>query len=154
MRANNIVIALLVLVVVVGLGYFFMANTNNSNMAIEEDAGNISAGGPRITLDRNFHDFGVIPQYGGTVQKTFTVKNEGSKTLTIGDITTSCSCTSATISSNSINPGTSAELIVVFDPNLHEEPLDVFKRTIFIPTNDPATPEAEITIQINIKKGE
>jgi len=109
--------------------------------------------GPRITLDRVFHDFGVIPQYSGTVQETFTVKNSGTETLTIGDITTSCSCTSATISATSIDPGGNAELTVVFDPDLHEEPLDVFKRTVFIPTNDLTTPEAEVTIQVDIDEG-
>ena len=109
--------------------------------------------GPRITLDRTFHDFGVVPQYGGTVTATFDVKNEGAKTLTVGDITTSCSCTSASISVTSIEPGKNAKLTVVFDTNFHEEPLEVFKRTIFIPTNDPATPEAEIVIQVDIAEG-
>lgn len=123
-------------------------------MMIGEDNKGVPENGSHITLDRNFHDFGVIPQYGGTVQETFTVKNTGTEVLTIGDITTSCSCTSASISSTSINPGKSANLTVVFDPNFHEEPLDVFKRTVFIPTNDSATPEAEIVIQVDINEGE
>lgn len=124
-----------------------------SHMMNENDT-DVSEGGSRIILDRTFHDFGVIPQYGGTVEEAFTVKNSGVGVLIIGDLTTSCSCTSATITSTSINPGESAELTVVFDPDFHEEPLDIFKRTIFIPTNDPTTPEAEIAIQIDIAEGE
>ncbi len=114
----------------------------------------VSENGPRIALDRTFHDFGVIPQYGGTVTETFTVANTGKDTLTVGDITTSCSCTSASISKTSIEPNDTAELTVMFDPDFHEEPVDVFKRTVFIPTNDPSTPEAEVTIQVDIAEGE
>jgi rhodanese-related sulfurtransferase len=110
--------------------------------------------GPKITFDRVLHDFGVIPQFGGTVETTFTITNEGAKNLEIGTITTSCSCTSATISDSSIEPGDSATLTVVFDPDFHEEPLDVFKRTVFLPTNDPKNPEAEVAVQVDIAEGE
>lgn len=128
------------------------AYTRSSTM-ISESESTVPESGSRIELDRTFYDFGVIPQYGGTVQKTFTVKNSGKETLTIGDITTSCSCTSATISDTSISPAGTATLTVVFNPNFHEEPRDVFKRTVFIPTNDPTTPEAEVTIQVDIAEG-
>lgn len=107
----------------------------------------------KFSIDRNFHDFGVIPQFGGVVAETFTVRNEGTSVLEIGDITTSCSCTSASISSTSIDSGEEATLTVVFDPDFHEEPADVFKRTVFIPTNDPTTPEAEVVIQVDIDEG-
>lgn len=120
---------------------------------MNEGAEGVLEDGPRITLDRTFYDFGLITQYGGTVEETFIVENSGTETLIIGDLTTSCSCTSATVTSTSIDPGKSAELTVVFDPDFHEEPLDVFKRTIFIPTNDPTTPEAEISIQVDIDEG-
>jgi len=113
----------------------------------------VSTDGPRINLDSDFHDFGVIPQYGGVVEKTFTVTNSGNSTLEIGDITTSCSCTSASVSKANLEPGEDAVLTVVFDPDFHEEPLEVFKRTVFIPTNDPTTPEAEIVVQVDIDEG-
>lgn len=110
--------------------------------------------GPAISVDRLLHDFGVIPQYGGVVEATFAVSNSGTEDLEIGTITTSCSCTSATISSPSIKPGGQATLTVVFDPDFHDEPLDVFKRTVFLPTNDPNTPEAEVSVQVDIAEGE
>ena len=110
--------------------------------------------GPKITVDRDLHDFGVIPQFGGTVESDFTITNSGTEILEVGQLTTSCSCTSVTISSSSIEPNEEAVLTVVFDPDFHEEPVDVFKRTVFIPTNDPNTPEAEVSVQVDIAEGE
>jgi phage shock protein E len=112
-----------------------------------------SEDGPKISIDRTFHDFGVVPQYGGAVTEAFTVRNDGTEVLEIGSITTSCSCTSASISSASIDPRGDAQLTIVFDPDFHDEPLDVFKRTVFIPTNDPLAPEAEVVIQVDIDEG-
>lgn len=109
--------------------------------------------GPKIVFNRVLHDFGIIPQHGGIVETFFTVKNEGTEILTIGDITTSCSCTSADISSNILLPGEEAELRVQFDPDFHEEPLGIFKRTVFIQTNDPNSPEAEVVIRVDVAEG-
>ena len=114
----------------------------------------VSTDAPKIVIDRDLHDFGVIPQSGGTVATNFIVTNSGTQTLEVGQITTSCSCTSATISSSSIEPGEEAELTVVFDPDFHEEPVNVFKRTVFIPTNDPNNSELEIAVQMDIAEGE
>lgn len=124
-----------------------MMKTENAETAAVTD-------GPKIAIDRTLHDFGVIPQFGGTTETTFTVTNEGTETLEIGTLTTSCSCTSATISDTSIEPNGNATLTVVFDPDFHEEPFDVFKRTVFIPTNDPNNPEAEVSVQVDIAEGE
>jgi len=115
----------------------------------EENSINI----PKISIDKELHDFGIIPQFGGTVEASFIVRSSGTEMLEIGQITTSCSCTSASISNDQIASGEAAILTVVFDPNFHGEPLDVFKRTVFIPTNDPNTPEAEISIQVDIDEG-
>lgn len=124
-----------------------MVKLGSDDTAVVED-------GPKITIDRTLHDFGVIPQYGGTVKTTFTVTNEGTENLEIGTITTSCSCTSAQISDTSIEPGADAVLTVVFDPDFHEEPFDVFKRTVFIPSNDLNSTEAEVSVQVDILEGE
>lgn len=121
--------------------------TDNTNSAISES-------GPKIQLDRTLHDFGVVPQFGGTVETTFTITNTGIETLEVGTITTSCSCTSAEISDATIEPGEEAILTVIFDPDFHEEPGGAFKRTVFIPTNDPDAPEAEAAIAVDITEGE
>ena len=106
-----------------------------------------------LMFDRPSHDFGEIPQFGGNVETTFAIHNMGTAPLEIGTITTSCACTEARIAETTIQPGSETTLTVVFNPNLHEEPIDTFKRTIFIPTNDPQTPEAELTIEVDILEG-
>ncbi len=108
---------------------------------------------PEISFDRPSHDFSEIPQFGGKVKTSFTVKNTGENILEIGTITTSCACTIAKISKTKIPAGDSAILNIEFDPNLHEEPKEKFKRTIFIPTNDPKNPEAELEIWVDILEG-
>lgn len=119
----------------------------------QASAREVDSSGAKINLDRNFYDFGEINQYGGTVTTYFTITNTGTDTLTIGNITTSCSCTSADVADKEIAPGEQTKLTVVFDPNFHEEPLGVFKRTVFIPTNDLNIPEEEVTVQVDIIEG-
>lgn len=106
--------------------------------------------GPRISFDRAEHDFGEIPQSGGKVSTAFTIKNTGKADLEIGQVTTSCSCTSAKIGKNKIPAGNSTILTVTFDPNLHEEPKEKFKRIIFIPSNDPENPENTVVVWVDI----
>lgn len=105
---------------------------------------------PKISFDKLTYDFGEVPQFGGTVQTTFEIRNEGKETLSIGIITTSCACTTAKLDQSEILAGQKTTLTIMFDPNLHEEPKDKFKRTIFVPSNDPQTPEAELTITVDI----
>lgn len=117
-------------------------------------AGCVPANLPKISIDRDFHDFGQVKQFGGTVSTNFTLKNTGAGTLEIGKITTSCSCTSAKIEKSKLEPNESTKLTVTFDPNLHEEPKDIFKRIVFIPSNDPQNSELQVTIQVDIVEGQ
>jgi len=125
------------------MGSHMMGGVGESNIKTSDT-------NPRIVLDRTLHDFGEIPQYGGVVETTFTIKNNGKETLIIGELSTSCACTKAEISKTEISTGESAALVVYFDPDLHAEPKDVFKRTVFIPTNDPTMEEAEVVIKVDI----
>ena len=113
---------------------------------------NTSLEKPSIVLDRASHDFGKILKSGGVVTTTFLLKNMGAKEITIGQISTSCGCTSAKISSQSVSPGESAILSVSFDPNFHDEPEGQFTRTVFIPTSDPRSAEVEAKISVEIIK--
>ena len=75
-----------------------------------------AAEGPRIAFDMAFHDFGIIPQYGGAVKTVFTIQNNGTDVLEIGTITTSCSCVSASISPASILPGKALNFLCGLTP--------------------------------------
>lgn len=113
----------------------------------------IKDSGAKISFDRYSEDFGLIAP---TEKKetVFTITNSGTDDLIIGNIVTSCTCTSAEIESKTIAPGDSTRLTVFFDPNVHEEPKDRFKRTIFLETNDPNMLEAEVTIWVDIDEEE
>jgi len=111
---------------------------------------NVSVEGASINFDREVHDFGQIAQLGGVVRTEFTVSNSGSETLEIGEISTSCGCTTAEISNKEIEVGEKATLTVYFDPNFHEEPQEEIIRTVFIPTNDSARGEVEVKIRVDI----
>lgn len=118
--------------------------------AVGENA--IHSDGASISFDRNAHDFGLINAADGVVETQFTVTNTGSENLEIGELSTSCGCTSASLSNSTIEPDGSSALTVRFDPNFHEEPGGRFTRTVFIPTNDPMLPEAEVQIAVEISK--
>ena len=111
-------------------------------------------GAPSIIIDRAEHHFGQIPQFGGIVNTSFTVTNKGSADLKISSISTSCGCASAKLEKLVIKPSESAKLIVFFDPNFHKEPEGLFSRTVFLETNDPANPEAEVKVWVDILEGQ
>jgi len=110
--------------------------------------------GAKISFDRVLHNFGNVPQSRGIISTTFVVKNTGNAELKIGELSTSCGCTTAEISDKNIDPGNSATLTVFFDPNFHSEPADKLTRTVFIPSNDTNQPEAEVKITVDILEGE
>ena len=116
----------------------------------EQKEVDVSMGGPSISFDRTIHDFGDVPKSNGIIQTSFTVQNVGNENLEIGELSTSCGCTTAEISQGSIAPNEQATLTVYFDPDFHPEPTGEITRTIFIPTNDPSFPEAEVKITVDI----
>lgn len=106
---------------------------------------------PKTIVEKTEYDFGQIRKSGGVVKTDFAISNQGSGELLIGDITTSCSCTSAKIDKKKIAVGGKAVLTVSFDPNFHEEPEGKFSRSVFLPTNDSANKEIEFKIFVEIK---
>jgi hypothetical protein len=96
------------------------------------------------------HDFGQLTKAGGIVSTTFEIENHGRETLEIGEISTSCGCTSAEIDKTELGFNEEAELTVYFDPNFHEEPEGKFTRSVFVETNDPDLPEMQFDIFVEI----
>lgn len=92
-----------------------------------------------LVASESFYDFGTISMTDGNVEKVFTITNQTDKDVTIESAMTSCMCTVAYIEGpesrkgpygmpghgglppvgETIRPGESRALRVVFDPNAH-----------------------------------
>ncbi|PIP87299.1 hypothetical protein COW81_01105 [Candidatus Campbellbacteria bacterium CG22_combo_CG10-13_8_21_14_all_36_13] len=131
---------------------FTEAEEYTENTQIRLDENKIDA--PIIIFNKTTYDFGNIPKSQGVIKTIFEIQNKGNKILEIGELSTSCGCTTASISESSIEPNKKAVLTVFFDPDFHTEPVGEITRTVFIPTNDPKMPEAEVKIKVDILEDE
>lgn len=105
-------------------------------------------GTPQVTVSPVDYDFGQIGP--DPVTTTFVVSNQGNGQLQIESVTTSCGCTTAEISRQTIIPGESTNLTVNFDPQTHTGAVGQFLRSVYLRTNDPAQVEVEIQIKANV----
>jgi hypothetical protein len=106
---------------------------------------------PRIVVDPLSQDLGELPQV--SMEAVYTISNAGGKELKIEKISTSCGCTYAEIDKNTLEPGESTSLRVTLDPEEDNLFGDLI-RVIYIRSNDPQTPEAEVEFRVNILKPE
>lgn len=107
---------------------------------------------PRIEMLPESFDFGDI-DYGQVVEYDFSVTNTGKKDLEIKRVATSCSCTSAKVSQETIAPGETANLHVRYDSGAmglaHGKGEQ--ERIIYVKSNDPTNPQSEVMIFANVK---
>lgn len=85
-----------------------------------------------ISIENNKHDFGSIPEEGGKVKHTFTIKNIGNKNLIIEEVKSPCGCTVPSWPKEPIAPGKEASINAVYDPMFRP---GVFNKTLTIKTN-------------------
>jgi len=105
---------------------------------------------PQISIEMINFDFGDVVN-GTIMSKEILMKNDGEAPLIVESVSTSCSCTTASLESMVIEPGSSATLIIEFDSGAHGPELTgELIRQIFIVSNDPNLPEAEIVFSSNI----
>lgn len=62
------------------------------------------------------HNFGTIPEKGGTVSHTFTFTNTGDANLVIVDAKADCGCTEPQYSEKPIAPGKQGKVKVTYNP--------------------------------------
>ena len=84
---------------------------------------------------------------GPPVEKTITLTNIGSGTVTIANTVTSCSCTSVKLSKTTLEPGEKAELFITY--NTFKYP-GKFDKTIYILTGPEGEEETVIHITGNV----
>lgn len=127
---------------------------------------------PIISLNPESFNFKDVSQKKGVVTTTLEVKNNGKNDLVIDRLETSCGCTSASIIYQeeegpvfnmpghgvneeigewqiSIAPGTSAELKIYYDPNMHPEFRGAATREVYVFSNDPIDFQKKVSIELN-----
>ena len=105
---------------------------------------------PAAETHKSTHDFGKISKENGVVSTTFEIENHGRGILIIGEISTSCGCTSAEVDKTELGFNETTDLTVYFDPNFHEEPEGQFERSVFVKTNDPKLSEMQFDVSVEI----
>jgi hypothetical protein len=98
-------------------------------------------GGSRI-------DFGTLHS-SMKVKRLVTVRNDGTDTLRVSEVSTSCGCTAALLSRPLIAPGDSGTLSVSFDPRNFTGRVE---KAVSMMTNDPADPKPHIIINALVSK--
>lgn len=118
------------------------------------------------------HEFGTINMYDGDVTHTFTLSNESNEAIVLGEVYTSCMCTTAqaiysdgstsaiagmrghgspTYLNKTIEAGESLDIEAVFDPAAHgPSGVGPIHRSIFIKTNSTTQPQIELTFDANV----
>lgn len=104
---------------------------------------------PRVVFKEKQWDFGKIKQ-GDVVTHEFVFRNEGTAPLKINRVTTSCGCTAALVSEKEIAPGKEGRLKVTFDSRGYS---DKVIKYIYFDSNDPKTPQVELTITAEVEVG-
>lgn len=155
-----VVISLLLLV-----GVVMIFSKSGSTTAEIVASGKVEA----ITVN-NSHDWGTISMKDGKVEAIFEVKNDGSETLKLYDVITSCTCTTAQLILGDnksplfgmhskfdyvleIPSGETAQVKAVFDPAFHG-PTGVgqISRQITVKTNDASRPQLTFNAMADVTR--
>ena len=105
-------------------------------------------------------DIDVIDSYDmGTVVKgelavaDLAVRNRGDGSLTVVGVSTSCGCTSATLTPMVIPAGGEGRLHIEYDSTAHESDLGRIDRSIFISSDDPDEDDVQIRFTVFVQTG-
>lgn len=152
MPKNIIIFILIVAVIVLGSVLVFSNIQNNSSNTTQSNSSNAiqnnSGPQPRILVSEEEWDFGKVIQ-GEKPTHIFIVKNEGEGDLIIEGVKESCACIEASISTNRIKPGESAELKVSYDTTDY---VGKDEKHIHIYSNDPQEPDKWISLYVETEK--
>ena len=106
---------------------------------------------PDIVVEPASRDVGTVGSK-DVVSVEYVVLNKGNQDLVIDNVVTSCGCTTAVLSNSIIPPGYRADLVVRFDAGYHEiRPGERVVRAVWLLTNDPDTPVAEVRLTATIQ---
>lgn len=160
---KTLVIFMLISIAVLGLGIIFVTKTQPQELK-ESEAAMIEI------IGEMSHNWGEIDINGGTVEKTFQIKNSGTDDLIVTNFITSCMCTEARVIINEekspifgmhsksgwkgiIKPGETANVKVVFDPMAHgPDAVGPITRFVSFETNALNNQKMELEVSGNVIK--
>jgi hypothetical protein len=108
-----------------------------------------SAGGPRLVLDREAHDFGVVRQE-QELTAEFVLRNEGKAPLHLRDVKADCGCAVPAVEVREIAPGASVPMRVLFRTLTFAGPLT---KRVRIRSDDPERPDVEVRLSMDVSAG-
>ena len=126
MRKLTVLLAVMMLMV---SGMLFADN----GKATESAAPDTTVSKARIELSETMFDYGFVPE-GHRVAHFFTIKSVGEEPLLISRVRTTCGCTSAPLKNDSLAPGESTELKVIFRSSGYRN--RKFQKSAIITSND------------------
>jgi hypothetical protein len=147
------------------VGVVFLSGKTPLSAQVETEVG-----AKVLIVNDAMHDWGTIGIKNGDVEHEFEIKNEGTETLKLYNISTSCMCTSAQLfqtddkspvfgmhdSSNytmEVEPGENATVKVVFDPMAHgPSGVGPITRQVTVMTNDPDNKKITFTLKALVVK--
>ena len=145
------------------IAFLVFAVNTSSNKKAEENKQVASV----VTADKESYDFGEIDIFGGKVETTYIIKNEGDEDVKITSAITSCMCTageignmkfgmhSATGGYVTIPAGGEEILTAVYDPLAHgPEGTGKITRELTLMTNSTETPEITVRLSANVVKNQ
>ncbi len=103
---------------------------------------------PTIFFNNPDFDFGKIYK-GQKVEHIYTFENRGKDILKIKNVKTSCGCTAAILTADTIPPGKTGEIKATFSSGSTSGNI---KKSITVASNDPDTPKYRLTISGEIIK--
>ena len=147
MPVKNIIIFILIGVIIILGGILVFSNTQNNSSTQNNPSNatqNNSGPQPRILVSEEEWDFGKVIR-GEKPTHIFIVKNGGEGDLIIEGLKESCDCIVASISTNRIKPGESAELKVSYDTTDY---VGKDEKHLHIYSNDPQVPDKRINLYV------
>ncbi len=103
---------------------------------------NVSAQGPAIFFEKPDFNFGQIFK-GQKIEHIYEFENRGKDILNIGKVKTSCGCTAAILTNNTILPGNTGEIRATFNSGSFSGNVT---KSISVISNDPERPSYKLTI--------
>lgn len=109
-----------------------------------------AGGSPALSLEQKEVDLGEVVN-GEVVEIELPIRNTGDGDLVIEAVSTSCGCTSAEVRPTIVAPGNEGVLHIEYDSGAHgPDETGPIMRQIFIASNDPDQPEAEVRITAEV----